>query len=161
VQAKQPSRQFLDLVPKLLSENKWFDCSMERIMNKVHARERIDLRGLHELEDVNGEKVTLSIRLKISGIPEAPEGWDIAFFVNNVRVDGFGYDERFYDSDGVERNGWHRHIWDDKAQVLRRAPVTLFDRDGLMFWDFIVWALKEMKISYPKDDDYATDLFRN
>jgi hypothetical protein len=159
VQPKQPSHQFLDLVPKLLSEDKWFDCSMETIMRKVQARERIDLRGLHEIEDANGEKVPLSIRLKISGIPEAPEGWDVAFFVNNVRVDGFGYDERFYDSDGVERNGWHRHVWDGKTRAPRRAPVELFDRDRLTLWNFIVWALKEMKISYPKDDDYATDLF--
>jgi hypothetical protein len=117
------------------------------------------LRGLHELEDATGQKITLSIRLKISGMPEFPEGWDAAFLVNNVRVDGFGYDARFYDSDGIQRNGWHRHVWDDKARVLRRAPVMLFDVGDMTFWDFIVWTLKEMKISYPKDDDYATDLF--
>jgi hypothetical protein len=134
---------------------------MERIMSRVQARDRIDLRGLHELEDGNGARVTLPTRLKISGIPEAPEGWDVAFFVNNLRVDGFGYDERFYDSGGLERAGWHRHVWDDRQAVLRRVPVTLFDRDDITFRQFIAWALKEMKISYPRDDDYASDMFRD
>ena len=101
--------------------------------------------------------MTLSIRLKISGRAAFPEGWDVALFVNNVRVDGFGYDERFYDCSGLERNGWHRHVWDGETQVLRRVPVTLFDQEGVTFFDFVVWGLKEMKVSTPKDDSYATD----
>jgi len=128
-------------------------------MKKLYAKERVDERGRHEVQDENGETVGVATRLKISGVPEASEGWDVAFFVNNIRVDGFGYDARFYDSDENERNGWHRHIWDDRTQTLNRTSVTLFDKDDLAFRDFVLWALKEMNIFYPKDDDYARSLF--
>jgi hypothetical protein len=127
-------------------------------MKRIVGRERVDLHGLHHIVDeATGETLTLPLRLKISGVLQFPEGWDIAFLLGDCRIDGFGYDARFYDIDGIEQHGWHRHIWDDKARTLRQISVRIFD-EGILFRDFIIWALKEMKISYPKDDDYAASL---
>ena len=109
--------------------------------------------------EASGETVKLRIRLRVSGIPRFPAGWHVSLLLYNRRIDGFGYEERFTDTDGVEQSGWHRHIWNEKTQDAQaKKSVSLFNKGNASFREFLIWSFKEMGVSYPKDDDYASQL---
>lgn len=146
-----------DIVPKLLGDKKWFDVSLDTILAMIRDGKRVDLRTVHVTSDQNtGEELKLPLRLRISGRPPDSEGWHISLLLYNRRIDGFGYEERFRGTDGIEHHGWHRHVWNPNSQdAASKTPVSLFDGGTMSFRDFLIRGLKEMKISYPKDDDYA------
>jgi hypothetical protein len=153
----QPEAIF-DCVPRLLGERKWFDVSLVTMLRDIDDGKRIDLQSVHHTQDENtSEELRLPLRLRVSGRPRFAEGWHITLLLYNKPIDGFGYEERFCDIDGIQRSGWHRHIWNHVSQDARgKILVRIFERGNMTFRDFIIRALKEMKISYPTDDDYAT-----
>jgi hypothetical protein len=157
---EQPHRDnVFDCVADLLRQRKWFDVSVDTILSKIEHGERVELQAVHEMTDkASGEELKLRMRLRISGIPQFPDGWHVSLLLYNRRIDGFGYHERFSDLEGVERTGWHRHVWNEKTQDANgKIRVSLFDKGNVSFRDFLVWSFKEMGVSYPKDDDYANE----
>ncbi len=145
-------------VPDIITERKWFDVSVDTILRKIDDGERVDLHGVHHRPDeAGGEEIALPIRLRISGSPKYLESWDVCLLLYNRRIDGFGYEQRFDDPEGIEQSGWHRHVWDEKSQSADRSKVSvsMFDHADITFRDFVMWSLKAMNISCPKDDDYA------
>jgi hypothetical protein len=159
VRHEQPDDSVFDCVAALLKERKWFDVSVDTIQEKIERGERVELQAVHEISDEKtGESLKLRIRLRISGIPRFPAGWHVSLLLYNRRIDGFGYEERFTDTDGAEQNGWHRHVWNEKTQDANgKISVPLFDKGNPSFRDFLIWPFKEMDVSYPRDDDYADE----
>jgi hypothetical protein len=154
----QPDGSVFDCAVALLKDRKWFDVSVDTIVKKIEQGERVELQAVHEMADKNGETLKPRIRLRISGKPKFRAGWHVSLLLYNKRIDGFGYDERFTDLDGVEQSGWHRHIWNEKTQDAEgKISVSLFDKGDPSFRDFLIWSLKEMNVSCPRDDDYANE----
>jgi hypothetical protein len=160
VRHEQPDESVFDCVATLLRERKWFDVSIDTILRKIEQGERVELQAVHEMPDeTEGETLKLRIRLRITGIPRFPAGWHVSLLLYNRRIDGFGYEERFSDIHGAEQSGWHRHVWSAKTQDANgKVSVSLFDKGSASFREFLIWSFKEMGVSYPKDDDYASQL---
>jgi len=152
-----PIAGIFDCVPKLLKERKWFDVSLDTILRDIDDGKRVDLQTVHQtLDETSGEQSKLPLRLRVSGTSSSEEGWHIMLLLYNRPIDGFGYEARFCDIHGVEQTGWHRHIWNHKSQgAADKVLASMLDKGKISFRDFLIRTLKEMKISYPKDDDYA------
>jgi len=150
-----------DAVPKLLEECKYFEYSLEEALKSITAKQRVEWRTVHSIRDTKtGEQIDVPLRLRIGGTPNDAEGWQVSLIVGNRRVDGFDFEARFCDMDGVERNGWHRHIWNPQTRAAPgKSAVTLFNRPAITFHEFLVQALKHMNVFYRKDDDSDVFLF--
>lgn len=147
------------IIPALLEENKYFDESLDDAISAIEAGSRVHWRTVHHMRDSEGKEVAIPLKLRIAGgAPSNPLGWQIALIAGE-RIDGFDFETRFCDIYEVERHGWHRHVW---SPVVRAASgktgVTIFNRPGITFRDFVVQALKHMKVFYRKDGDSSGNL---
>jgi hypothetical protein len=148
-----PQNRFY-LVPQIVAEEKYFDCSVRDILwNFNKARTKFQVTWPHEIVDEStGEVVELNLTLNVSGNLSYPLSWDVALLLHNTRIDGIGYHPWFNDVDGNEQAGWHRHVWNEREQHAKgKKRVSGFDGE-LTFEEFLIRAFKALRVSCNKED---------
>ncbi len=146
-------RDLFALAPNVIKEPKYFPISLDTILEKLAKRERVDIESESETADSGHQKQIVTLRLTVTGIPRYPDGWHVSLLLYNKRIDGFGYEHRFRDLNGLLRKGWHRHTWNPKTQDADgKVPVRLFRRSDMTLRNFLIRTFKAMKIGYPRDD---------
>jgi hypothetical protein len=148
------------LIPKLLDEDKFFDESMDEAMELIEANGHADWHTIHSMRDGEGKEVAIPLTLRMArGAAWNAIGWQLALIAGQ-RIDGFDFETRFCDIYGTEREGFHRHVWSPLSRSAKsgKISVTMFNRPGITFRDFVVQALKHMKVCYRKEGDTSGNI---
>jgi hypothetical protein len=159
---KKPQHKFViddAIIPRILEENKYFDESLDDAIVRIEARGQVEWHTVHYIRDSQDKEVAIPLALRIArGAAWNQVGWQIALIAGQ-RIDGFDFEARFCDIHGTERQGFHRHVWSPASRnALGKSAVTFFNRPGITFQEFIIQALKHMKIFYRKECDSSGNL---
>lgn len=110
---------------------------------------------IHEFTDDNGD--VRGAELKLNVICRAPvvQGWRISLKLHRIRVDGIDHEGQYDLPDGSKAHGWHRHVWDEKAQHGDdlKQPLETFGKGLQSKAEFLIRACREMRIIFNKSDD--------
>ena len=142
------------LIPQIVVAKKYFDCSLRDILVEFQrGAARFEVTWPQEIVDEGtGEVVEYDLTLKVSGKLSYPVSWDIAVLLHNTRIDGIGYHPWFNDVDGNEQEGWHRHVWNERAKHAKgKKCVSGFDGE-LSFEEFLIRTFKEVRITLNQVD---------
>jgi len=128
-------------------------------VRQLEVRGEADFETEHVTTDDYSNSHTVILRLNIHcKHPNYVEGWTIALKLHNTRVDGFDWEPKFLGLDGTVRAGWHRHIWDHKAESAEKGKVPMGDFAGLKSREeFLIRALKLLRVDLSATD-YGSDL---
>jgi hypothetical protein len=142
-----PQERFY-LVPQILLAEKYFDRSVRDILWVFdRGATKFQVTWPQEIVDEStGEAVEYDLTLNISGNLNYPLSWDVAVLLHNTRIDGIGYHPWFNDVDGNEREGWHRHVWNESEKHAKgKKCVSGFDGE-LSFEEFLIRTFTELRI---------------
>jgi hypothetical protein len=121
--------------------------------SKIESKHRVRWSTIHYVRNSDEKEIAVPLELCIAGgVPQNTHGWQVALMAGQ-RIDGFDFEARFCDIDGVEREGWHRHVWSPVlGNASGKTSVTIF-KPGIAFRDFLMQALDRMKVFCRKDGD--------
>ena len=146
-------------VKDIVQADKYFDMSRSEIIRELVATGRCNIESELKIE-VEGNALSLPIRLNISGSPQKPPtAWTVSLKLHMVRIDGIDHAFKYRDKDGAKHVGWHRHFWGNDSESRNDAhihePIDDFD-DVFMIEEFLIRALKVMRVRLSATD-YGTD----
>jgi hypothetical protein len=101
----------------------------------------------------------LVVRLIIRARHKLPESWAMSLLVNNDKVDGIDWEglRPFKDVNGMEKLGWHRHVWNPTFRTCKAHKIHLPEFDTVTtLRGFIVEGLTLLKIT-PREEDAIDD----
>jgi hypothetical protein len=147
------------LADVIIEEEKYFDISLQEVLRQHSRNRKFEIATTVEVLDGElGEVVEAYLVLKVSGRLEYFTSWDIALLLHDIRIDGFGFEQSWTDSDGIHA-GWHRHVWNGRLlHAKRKHPVQCFESANI-FQHFVTTAFKEMNIRLSGRDDGNLELF--
>src|SRR5689334_7483576 len=151
------------LVPKIVGSVKYLDISLneiERLLHEGHGEFDEDFE--HTVKDDFNNEITVTLKLNIAIRRTLMVGWSIALKMHRERIDGIDWHNVYLDPRGSKQHGWHRHEFEQNMRSAnhRRVPTEILD--GITCQrDFLIWTLKEMKISLNRVDHGNYELFGN
>jgi hypothetical protein len=141
------------LVSGILREGKYFDISVPEIIRAIESEEgQAEIFCDHCTVD-EGVELEVPLRLRIGGSVMEPESWQVALLMHSVRIDGIDDESFYFDADGQEREGWHRHEWDRRENSCEREKRPIAGLDDCPSLEiFLYEVFRQMRIRWNKVD---------
>lgn len=141
------------LVPGILREDKYFDISMAEIIRSIESEEgQVEIFCEHGTID-DGVEIEVPLRLRIGGSVMEPESWQVALLMHSTRIDGIDNESFYFDADGLEREGWHRHEWNRRHNSCEREKRPIDGLDDCPSLEiFLYEVFRQMRIRWNRVD---------
>jgi hypothetical protein len=121
---------FFFLVGQIVTEKKYFHCSLGDISQHLEADGHCEVEAEHHTEDDYSTVHTVLLRLNISCKNKTnTTSWSVALKLHNIRIDGIDSEPVYPGMDGTLYQGWHRRVWNHRHQSAERNKIPVADLD--------------------------------
>ena len=152
-------RDYFHLVQRIVEAEKYFDVSRAEIQRELEQSGEFAVETYLELDDGNGERVTVTIDLRIS-YKDGYRGWSAALLLHSERVDGIDFEARYTDVNGNPCSGWHRHLWNPETREAKIGKQPIGDLDDVNGCEeFLIRIFGLLRIRLNQADHGTYDLF--
>jgi hypothetical protein len=144
-------RKILQLEERIVAQSKRLRMTIDEVKKTIDDEDG-NLRSEIKVRQ-KGVRVRLVIRAKSPNFT----AWAMALIVNNDRVDGIDWENRFLDLTGAWKSGFHRHVWAPKLRTCKGHKRHLPEFTPSTLEGFIVDGLGMLNVVLKKggtgDDD--------
>ncbi len=151
------------LVPKIIAAEKYIDINRDEIERAITSENgEFEWEWEEVIVDEFGNEHYVPLRLNIHCRSEYALGWSVAIKLHSIRIDGIDWHSRFFDPQGIKREGWHRHEFNQhtKSAAEQRVPIDGLD-DDMTVEQFLTRTLSRLRISLSGVDHGNYELFRS